>query len=205
MKKVLLFMIVNLFFLSITSCYIETGYKTSKKLKNTVTKLDDDYAIDGLCFYNHGNETSIDLFQKRGSDEFEGFKFSLQKQYQPKENNINIEIKNPIYKLKNDTFPLFISEIRKSSFPLYHSMEYDSEKRIIMEIKEQKLLELIKGYDFHLVFLEPVKARLLEYIEFDLRITDEEGKIHDYHLHYDAKIRPVFKIGSTLWEYWSGI
>lgn len=111
---------------------------------------------------------------------------------------------NSVFKLKNDEKVKFFSGLRKYSVDLYYSWGNNELQQHYVSYEERKN-GFIGGYGYHLEFPEPVKARQLEYIEFDISITDEEENIYNHHLHYDIKTRPVFKIGSTLWEYWSGI
>lgn len=203
MKKNILFYILVILSLFLASCYIETGYDISNKVKKIFTDLDGIYVLDCFGIYINNEKQSIDLFQKRGSCEFTTFHFYLQKKYRPKETNINVIIKNPIYKLKNNKDFLSFKEIAMYSLGAYYIIEDSNLERHFISTEERKL-GLIGGYRYNLEFQEPVKARLLEYIEFDLSITDEEGEIHDYHLHYDITIKPVFKIGSTIWDYLDG-
>ncbi|MCR5289286.1 MAG: hypothetical protein K6E51_04780, partial [Treponema sp.] len=128
----------------------------------------------------------------------------LHKGYQPKGKDINIEITSPVYKLKNEKVHLIFTKIDKANIDLYYIIENNKLQKLYVS-EENRKLGLIGGYSFFLYFQKPVKARQLEYIEFDISITDEEGNVHNHHLHYDVSIKPVFKIGSTLWEYWSGI
>ncbi len=205
MKKRIIFKILISFIcLFLTSCYVESGYDVSKKLNKTVTELGGKYIINDFGFSTYGGDPNTDLFQKRGSNKFESFRFYIQKKYQPKKTDISIEIMNPVYKLKNDEKVKFFSGLRKSSVDLYYSWENNELQRHYVSYEDRKN-GVIGGYGYHLEFPEPVKARQLEYIEFDISIIDEEGNVYNHHLHYDIDTRFVFKIGSTLWEYWSGI
>lgn len=202
--KILICLFLCSFYLCLTSCYVESGYDVSKKLNKTVTELDDKYILDHFSFIQNGGEPTIDLFQKRGSNEFKKFYFALHKKYQPKEIDINIEITNSVYKLKNDKTHLVFTNIDKSDIGVYYILENNEIKKHYASYEERKN-GFIGGYSFFLDFPQPVKARQLEYIEFDLSITDEEGNVYNHHLHYDVSIKPVFKMGSTLWEYWMSI
>lgn len=205
MKRRIFFRIlINIFCLFLTSCYVESGYDVSKKLNKTVTELDDKYILDHFSFIQNSGEPTIDLFQKRGSNEFKKFYFALHKKYQPKEIDINVEITNSVYKLKNDKTHLVFTNIDKSDIGVYYILENNEIKKHYASYGERKN-GFIGGYSFFLDFPQPVKARQLEYIEFDISIIDEEGNVYNHHLHYDINTRFVFKIGSTLWEYWSGI
>ena len=196
--------VLGLFCICFTSCYIESGNDISRKLEKSLTNLDDKYVIGLLSFITNEEESNIDLFQKRGSNEVVEFCFSLHKAYKPKEKNINVIIIDPKYKLKDTETLLSFKEIREYNTNLYFFMENNELKRKSVSSENRKF-----GYEggsiFYLYFPEPVKARLLEYIEFDISITDEDGNVYNHHLHYDIKTRRVFKIGSTLWEYWSSI
>ena len=99
---------------------------------------------------------------------------------------------------------MFFKEIKKYDSNLYFIMEENKLQKHYISSEEKKL-GYIGGYDFFLYFSKPIKARLLDYIEFDIVITDEEGNVYNHHLHYDVSIKPVFKMGSTLWEYWMSI
>lgn len=205
MKRRIFFRIlINIFCLFLTSCYVKSGYDVSKKLNKTVTELDGKYVIDCFGFSTYGGHPNTDLFQKRGSNKFESFRFYINKKYQPKETDISIEIMNSVFKLKNDEKVEFFSGLRKSSVDLYYSWENNELQQHYVSYEERKN-GFIGGYGYHLEFPEPIKARQLEYIEFDLSITDEEGNVYNHHLHYDVSIKPVFKMGSTLWEYWMSI
>lgn len=57
-----------------------------KKLNKTVTELDGKYVIDCFGFSTYGGYPNTDLFQKRGSNKFESFRFYINKKYQPKRN-----------------------------------------------------------------------------------------------------------------------
>jgi hypothetical protein len=188
----------------LTACYVEYGCDISKKLNKTVIELEGKYIVDGLGFSTYGGEPNTNLFQKRGSDNFESFYFSIQKRYIPQKKNINIEIKNSVYKLKNNEKVRFFSGYRKSNNDLYYIWENKKLQRHYVSYEERKN-GFIGGYSYYLEFQEPVKARQLDYIEFDITITDEEGNEYTHHLHYDITIRTVFNMGSTLWEYWSSI
>lgn len=193
-----------LFCFCLTSCYIESGNNISRKLEKSITNLDEKYVIDNIGFHLYGGKPNTDLFQKRGSNEFKEFYFSLHKKYQPKEKNIEVEIINSVYKLKDNEKLFIFSEIEHYNVDLYYNIEKNELQRHYISSEERKL-GYAGGTKFYLCFPEPVKARLLEYIEFDISITDEEGNVNNHHLHYDIRTRPVFKIGSTLWEYWSSI
>lgn len=188
----------------LSSCYIEAGNDISRKLEKSITNLDDKYVIDFLSVITNEEEPTIYLFQKRGSNEFVEFCFSLHKVYQPKEKNIEVEIINPVYKLKDNEKLFVFSEIKDYNADLYYIIAKNELQRHYISSEDRKL-GYTGGSRFYLYFPEPVKARLLEYIEFDIAITDEDGNVNNHHLHYDIRTRPVFKIGSTLWEYWSSI
>jgi hypothetical protein len=204
MKKYVFMIIISFFCLYLTACYVEYGCDISKKLNKTVIELEGKYIVDGLGFSTYGGEPNTNLFQKRGSDNFESFYFSIQKRYIPQKKNINIEIKNSVYKLKNNEKVRFFSGYRKSNNDLYYIWENKKLQRHYVSYEERKN-GFIGGYSYYLEFQEPVKARQLDYIEFDITITDEEGNEYTHHLHYDITIRTVFNMGSTLWEYWSSI
>lgn len=204
MKKYVFMIIISFFCLYLTACYVEYGCDISKKLNKTVIELEGKYIVDGLGFSTYGGEPNTNLFQKRGSDNFESFYFSIQKRYIPQKKNINIEIKNSVYKLKNNEKVRFFSGYRKSNNDLYYIWENKKLQRHYVSYEERKE-GFIGGYSYYLEFQEPVKARQLDYIEFDITITDEEGNEYTHHLHYDITIRTVFNMGSTLWEYWSSI
>jgi len=204
MKKYVFMIIISFFCLYLTACYVEYGCDISKKLEKTVTELNEKYVLDHFGFFIYGGEPNTDLFQKRGSNKFKTFYFSIHKKYPPQKKNINIEIKNFVYKLKNDEKVRFFSGFRKSNNDLYYIRESSKLQKHYVSYEERKE-GFIGGYSYYLKFQEPVKARQLDYIEFDIKITDEEGIEYTHHLHYDITIRTVFNLGSTLWEYWSGI
>ena len=181
MKKYVFMIIIIFFCLYLTACYVEYGCDISKKLNKTVIELEGKYIVDGLGFSTYGGEPNTNLFQKRGSDNFESF-----------------------YKIKNKEKVRFFSGYRKSNNDLYYIWENKKLQRHYVSYEERKE-GFIGGYSYYLEFQEPVKARQLDYIEFDITITDEEGNEYTHHLHYDITIRTVFNMGSTLWEYWSSI
>ncbi len=186
------------------SCYIESGYDISKKLEAKETDLDGKYVINGLGFITNEGKPSIDLFQKRGSSELKEVCFYLHKKYQPKEKDVDVEIINSVYKVKDNDNILKFTEVKKSIVNLYYIMKNNELQKYYISYEDKKL-GYAGGFGIYLYFPEPIKARSLEYIEFDIIITDEDGKIYNHHLHYDIKTRPVFKMGSTLWEYWMSI
>lgn len=204
MKKYVFMIIISFFCLYLTACYVEYGCDISKKLNKTVIELEGKYIVDGLGFSTYGGEPNTNLFQKRGSNKFKTFYFSIHKKYPPQKKDINIEIKNFVYKLKNDEKVRFFSGFRKSIIDLYYIWENKKLQKHYVSYEERKE-GFIGGYSYYLEFQEPVKARQLDYIEFDIKITDEEENEYTHHLHYDITIRTVFNLGSTLWEYWSGI
>lgn len=204
MKKYVFMIIIIFFCLYLTACYVEYGCDISKKLEKTVTELNEKYVLDHFVFFIYGGEPNTDLFQKRGSNKFKTFYFSIHKKYPPQKKDINIEIKNFVYKLKNDEKVRFFSGFRKSIIDLYYIWENKKLQKHYVSYEEIKE-GFIGGYSYYLEFQEPVKARQLDYIEFDITITDEEGNEYTHHLHYDITIRTVFNMGSTLWEYWSSI
>lgn len=203
-NRIFSIVLFNLLCFYLTSCYIESGYDISRKLEKSLINLNDKYVIGLLGVITNEEDPNIDLFQKRGSNEFIEFCFSVHKTYKPREKKINIKIINPVYKLKDNEKLLSFKEIKEYDTNLYFCMENNEFKRHSISFEDRKL-----GYEggsiFYLYFLGPVKARLLEYVEFDIVITDEEGNVYNHHIRYDIKTRPIFKIGSTLWEYWSSI
>ena len=79
MKKYVFMIIISFFCLYLTACYVEYGCDISKKLEKTVTELNEKYVLDHFGFFIYGGEPNTDLFQKRGSNKFKTFYFSIHK------------------------------------------------------------------------------------------------------------------------------